>query len=196
MIRETQSSTIEEEIIGLNQFKLIIFNKFPAVSNFWPSIENFIINSGCKRIEIVTLSHMLGASLIDRVIFNPLIFNQTLPDFLFTVFHEFAHQYQYKKYGSGKMIELYTNDVSIDYAADFMYKTEIVADELATRKLRELVKLNYIENQKLPTGFYKTLPIGNFKQLISTVKSQIPDLTGKNTEEINEILYNWVRKGF
>ena len=94
------------------------------------------------------------------------------------------------------MTEFYTNRISIDEAADFMYRTEMVADEFATRKLRELVRLGHLENSKLPTGYYKSLPIYVFKKLISTIKSQITDVEDKSPEEINEVLYNWIRNGF
>jgi hypothetical protein len=194
---EKRFRTLKEEIVGLDEFKLKTLNRFPEIADFWEIAENFIEKSECKKIEIIPIPYAIGASLFDRVIINPSAFNQSLIDFLFTLFHEIAHQYQYKKYGYQKMTELYTNRFSIDQAADFMFKTEIVADEFATRKLRELIKLGHLEKStKLPTGFYKTFPIDNFKRLISTVKSKIQDIDYKTPEQINEVLYNWLKNGF
>jgi len=196
IITENQFRILKEEMEGLNEFKLRTLKRFPEIKDFWEVIEKFIVNSECKKIELASIPYALGASLIDRVILNPSVFNQTLNNFLFTLFHEIAHQYQYKKYGNQKMTEFYTNRISIDEAADFMYRTEMVADEFATRKLRELVRLGHLENSKLPTGYYKSLPIYVFKKLISTIKSQITDVEDKSPEEINEVLYNWIRNGF
>jgi hypothetical protein len=197
MITENSSSALKEVIVGLDAFKLKTLDRFQEVTHFWDIIEDFIINSDCKKIEITQIPYAIGASLIDRVIINPSAFNQPLTKFLFTLFHEIAHQYQYKKYGHKNMTDLYTNRLSIDEAANFMFKIEIVADEFATRKLRELVKLSYLDkNTKLPTGFYKTLPIGNFKRLISNVKLKIPDVEDKTPEQINEVLYKWIINGF
>jgi len=197
MITENCSSPLKEEMVGLNEFKLKTLNRFQEITVFWNVIEDFLINSGCKKIEVTPIPHAIGASLIDRVIINPSAFNQSLINFLFTLFHEIAHQYQYEKYGHQNMTEIYTNKLSVDEAANFMFNIEIVADEFATRKLRELVKLGYLDkNTKLPTGFYKTLPIDNFKRLISTVKSKIPNVEDKTPEEINEVLYNWIKNGF
>ena len=197
MITENCSSTLKEESVGLDAFKLKTLDRFHEVTHFWDIIEDFIINSDCKKIEMTQIPYAIGASLIDRVIINPSAFNQPLTKFIFTLFHEIAHQYQYEKYGHQNMTEIYTNRLSIDEAANFMYNIEIVADEFATRKLRELVKLGYLDkNTKLPTGFYKTLPIDNFKRLISTVKSKIPDVEHKTPEKINEVLYNWIKNGF
>jgi hypothetical protein len=196
MMTDNRSSALKKKIIGLSEFKLRTLDRFQEIADFWDIIEDFIINSGCKKIEIYPIPYAIGASLIDRVIINPSAFNQPLIDFLFTLFHEIAHQYQYKKYGHQNMTELYTNRLSTDEAAVFMSKIEMVADEFATRKLRELVKLGQLEkNTKLPTGFYKTLPIGNFKRLISTVKSKIPDVEYKTPEQINEVLHNWIKNG-
>ena len=196
IITENQFKILKEEMEGFNEFKSRTLERFPEIKDFWEVIEKFIVNSECKKIEIASIPFALGASLIDRIILNPSVFNQTLTNFLFTLFHEIAHQYQYKKYGHQKMTEFYTNRISIDEAADFMYKTEMVADEFATRKLREFVKQGHLENLKLPTGFYKSVPIDSFKRLISTVKSQIPDIEDKSPEQINEVLYNWIRNGF
>jgi len=197
MITENCSNALKEEMVGLNEFKFKTLNCFREITCFWNIIEDFIINSGCKKIEVTPIPYAIGASLIDRVIINPSAFNQSLINFLFTLFHEIAHQYQYEKYGHQKMTEIYTNRLSIDEAANFMFNIEIVADEFATRKLRELVKLGYLDkNTKLPTGFYKTLPIDNFKRLISTVKSKIPNVEDKTPEQINKVLYNWIKNGF
>jgi hypothetical protein len=74
-----------------------------------------------------------------------------------------------------------------------MYDTEVVADEFATRKLRELQKYGYLQNLQIPKGYYKLTPLKQFESLIRGIKLAIPQIKNEAPEKITEILYNWIK---
>lgn len=187
--QETSFDVIE----GAQKFKEQTLINYPEIKEFWNVIEDFIKESDCKKIEIENIKLGIAVSLFNGVIFNERIFNQPLTSFLFSVFHEMAHQYQYKKYGADKMTSFYSDDLSVNEAAKFMYDTEVTADQFATRKLRELQKYGHLKNLHIPQGYYKRAPIKQFETLIQNVKSALPNLRNANPEKINEILYNWIK---
>jgi|688.fasta_scaffold18614_15 hypothetical protein len=193
IITESQFYLLTESVEGLDEFKTLTLAKYPEVIEYWDVIENFIRKSECKRIEVGNLKIGIAASLTNGVIFSKNIFIQPLTHFLFTIFHEIAHQYQYKKYGIDKMTSFYSNDLPIEDAAKFMYDTEVVADEFATRKLRELQKYGYLQNLQIPKGYYKLTPLKQFESLIRGIKLAIPQIKNEAPEKITEILYNWIK---
>ena len=135
----------------------------------------------------------VAVSLITGIIFNKNAFFQPLTAFLFTIFHELSHQYQYRKYGKEKMLKLYTSEMSIEEAAKFMKEIEEVADELATRKLRELQKYGYLTDVNVPKGFYKQLSLKSFENTIKYLKSQVEDSGLTSPDEISDLFYNWLK---
>lgn len=193
VITENQYKLIMESVEGFEEFRNSTLERHPEVLEYWDVIEKFIRESECKKIEISPIKLGVAVSLINGVIFNQNIFKLPLTHFLFTVFHEIAHQYQYKKYGADKMTSFYSDELSVKDAAEFMRNTEIIADELATRKLRELQKYGYLENLEIPKGYYKLAPQEQFEKLIKQVKLSIPSLKDANPEQRTEILYNWIK---
>ena len=138
-INKTQYNLITEETLGIDIFLSQIKDNFNLDDTQIEKINKFIENSECQKITVEPLKMGMGVSLDDRVILNSTIFNNNLPNFLFILFHEIAHQYQFKKYGAEKMYECYLGNVSLMDSAIFMKKIEMVADEFAKRKLRELL---------------------------------------------------------
>lgn len=193
LIKESQMNLIMENVEGLDTFKTKTFEYFPEIEDYWDVIDEFIRNSECKKIEIKNIKYGIAVSLVDGVIFSESTFKQPLPLFLFTIFHEIAHQYQFKKYGNDKMMELYLDKISIEDAAKAMQQIELVADEFATRKLRELQKLGYLTNINIPEGFYKKFPLSQFEKIVGTLKSQVSSLGIEDINEISKVLYNWIK---
>lgn len=193
VITENQYKLMLESVEGFEEFKKYTLKQYPEILDYWDVVEKFIRESECKKIEISPIKIGVAVSLINGVIFNQNIFKLPLTHFLFTVFHEIAHQYQYKKYGVDKMTSFYSDELSVKEAAEFMRNTEIIADELATRKLREIQKYGYLENLEVPKGYYKTAPLEQFEKLIQQVKQSIPSLKNANSEQRIEILYNWIK---
>lgn len=192
-ITETQFQILKESVEGFDEFKNLALNSYPEIIEYWDVIEKFIRESECKKIEIAPLKMGIAVSLTNGVIFNTNIFKLPITEFLFTIFHEIAHQYQYKKYGIEKMTNFYSEDLPIEEAAKFMRHTEIVADDLATRKLREIQKYGYLQNLNIPKGYYKLAPLSQFEKLIENIKWALPNLKNADPEKRNEILYNWIK---
>ena len=193
IVNESQLKLLTEQIEGLDEFKLKSLEFYPEIIEYWDIIENHIRESGVKKIEVSKLRMGMAVALINGIIFSETVFRQPLPLFLFSVFHEFAHQYQFKKYGKEKMLKLYTNEMSIEEGAKFMKEMELVADEFATRKLRELQKYGFLRNISLPSGFYKQMPLTTFEKTIEYLKSQIKDLGLTSPDEISNVFYNWLK---
>lgn len=193
MITETQYKLLTEAVEGLDEFKKLTLEEYPEIIEYWDVIEKFIRDSACKKIEIEPIKIGIAVSMINGVIFNKNIFSLPITEFLFTIFHEIAHQYQYKKYGIEKMTSFYSDELPIEDAAKFMHDTEIIADDLATRKLRELQKYGYLENSNIPEGYYKLAPLKQFEKLIENIKRALPNLKSATPQQRNEILYNWIK---
>ena len=190
---ETQFQILKESVEGFDEFKKLALNSYPEIIEYWDVIEKFIRESECKKIEIAPLKMGIAVSLTNGVIFNTNIFKLPITEFLFTIFHEIAHQYQYKKYGIEKMTSFYSEDLPIEEAAKFMRDTEIVADDFATRKIREIQKYGYLQNLNIPKGYYKLAPLSQFEKLIENIKWALPNLKNADPEKRNEILYNWIK---
>ena len=190
---ESQVNLSRDQIEGFDEFKFESLKIYPEIIEYWHIIENHIRESGVKKIEVGKLRMGIAVSFINCIIFSETVFQQPLPLFLFSVFHEFAHQYQFKKYGKEKMLELYTNEISIQEGAKIMKEIELVADEFATRKLREIQKYGFLRNISLPSGFYKQMPLTTFEKTIQYLKSQIKDLGLTSPDEISNVFYDWLK---
>jgi len=197
-------------ILNENQFKLLLeqegFDEFAVeVSEKYPDsvyllrfISDFVKKSGCQKIDIEPLEYgAFGLSLVDRVVINKKTLELPLSNFLYTLFHEVAHQYQYKKYGIDKMYGIYTGDISVDEGAKFMKYVENVADDFAIRKLREINKLfdDKIKINANINKIYEKIPIDYYKNLINIFIKIIKDGNYTSKEDISEILYNYVKNG-
>jgi hypothetical protein len=197
-------------ILNENQFKLLLeqegFDEFAVeVSEKYPDsvyllrfISDFVKKSGCQKIDIEPLEYgAFGLSLVDRVVINKKSLELPLSNFLYTLFHEVAHQYQYKKYGIDKMYGIYTGDISVDEGAKFMKYVENVADDFAIRKLREINKLfdDKIKINANINKIYEKIPIDYYKNLINIFIKKIKDGNYTSKEDISEILYNYVKNG-
>jgi hypothetical protein len=193
IINESQYKVLLEQVEGLDTFKTKTLQSYPEVEEYWDIIEEFIRSSDAKKIEINNLKMGIAVSLLNGIIFSEGVFKQPLPLFLFTVFHEFAHQHQFRKYGKEKMMELYTDKISNEEGAKIMREIELVADEFAIRKLRELQKYGHLQNMVLPRGFYKNTPMESFVAMVKHLKSHIKDMGLKTPEEISNVFYNWLK---
>ena len=69
---------------------------------------DFISNSDCKKIEFANFKMgVMGIALHSGVMINKMILSRNLEFLLFVIFHEIAHQYQFKKYGKDIMYNCY-----------------------------------------------------------------------------------------
>jgi hypothetical protein len=194
-LQETIRRVLKEETKGITPFVNRILSTYPETKPFIDKIREFIENSNCKKVEVSKFKYpALGLALHNGVLFNETIFYENLPSFLFIIFHEIAHQYQYKKYGDDKMYEFYLGDIDVKDAAIAMKEIELTADEFATRKVREFVKLGLINgNQSAIKSFYKNIPLSHFESLISQTKEKIKQMGATDFDGIATIFYNMVK---
>jgi len=194
LLTESQFKLLMEITSGLEDFMSTVIDKYPEVEQFKDVLEKFIVDSDCGKLTIEPMKMGFGVSLSDRCIISTQALKFNLPNFLFVLFHEIAHQYQYKKYGMEKMYEVYTGDISMEECAKWMKDIEIVADEFATRKVKQYIKLGYIKgNNDVLKAFYKNIPESHFIRLISQVRDMIKKSDIKSPEEISELFYNWIK---
>ena len=185
---------LKEQTQGLDELMNKIKETYKLSDEHLNVIRQFISNSGCKNIIIERIKMGAGLSLSDRVIFSPDLFNLNLAKFLFILFHEIAHQYQFKKYGGEKMYELYTGEMDIKQGCKMMRDIELVADEFAARKMREFVKLGVIKEKDAKFGgFYKNTPESHFHMLVSQIRDMLKKSKVSEPDKISELFYNFVK---
>lgn len=184
----------EESGDGISSFLNTIDRTYKMSDELRNKVEEFIRKSDCEKIEFAKFKiPAMGIALHDGVLINQVVLNQGLENLIYIVFHEIAHQYQFKKYGKDKMYECYIGEISDDEAADFMRKTEIVADEFAARKIRELQKLGLINSSFVPPQPYKNLPLNQIKAMVVNYRRMLRQNNVNSPEKISEFFYNIVK---
>lgn len=184
----------EENGDSISSFLNTIDRTYKMSDELRNKVEEFIRKSDCEKIEFAKFKMpAMGVALHDGVLINQVVLNQGLENLIYIVFHEIAHQYQFKKYGKDKMYECYIGEISDDEAADFMRKTEIVADEFAARKIRELQKLGLINSSFVPSQPYKTLPLNQIKAMVVNYRRMLKQNNVNSPEKISEFFYNIVK---
>jgi len=180
-----------EETQGVDEFINRVVRNYPKTEKYKDKIKEFILKSGCKKIEFGNVvAGAAGFALHNGVVISNSVLSLPLDMFLFVIFHEIAHQYQYQKYGDEKMYEFYVGEISVSEAAKVMKNIEIVADEFAARKVREFVKLGLLDKIPFNKGFYKNVPLQQFEVLIKRIRSYVEKLDVKSPQKIAEIIYN------
>jgi hypothetical protein len=97
-------------------------------------------------------------------------------------------------YSEEIMYSVYVGDTTIQEAAEFMRKTELVADEFARKKVKEFVKLGFIPKEEATfEGMYKNVTTHQLMGMISQFRNVIRQ--GRITEpsEVSEFFYNMVK---
>lgn len=187
--------TIDTE--GIEDFIDELDDRFNLNYDLIDFIVETIESSGCQKIEFTEFKFQAyGLALHNRVLINSVVLNISLEMALFVIFHEIAHQYQYKKYGAKKMYECYSDEIPIEDAIVFMKNTEMVADEFGSRKIRELQNRDLINKRFKPMLMYKNMPNEKFKPLIEKIKLKLKSKEITSPESISEIFYNMIKNGF
>ena len=193
-LTESQYQLILEEAVGIDNFLNKMVSSYPETEDFKDIIISTIEESRCKEIKIEPIKNGFGISLSDKLVLSPIIFNFSLSRFLFILFHELAHQYQFKKYGEEIMYDVYNNKITVEEAALFMKNVEDVADEFGVRKLQQLRRLGFINYKdiEIDKGYENATP-SRFYFLIDQVRKLLKEKNITDSSEISEILYNWVK---
>ena len=186
-------SIILEETNGIDSFIDELLIAYPRLESYIDLVKKFIEDSNCQDIELGTFRFPAsGISLHNKVVINKRILKNTLENTLFVIFHEIAHQYQYKKYGSSMMHRFYVGEVDMDEAVRFLKYTENVADQFGLRKCREFVKLGLLTKEYVPKmGGYDNYSDMMFVNYLNMLRNKIEESGETDDEKISECLYNW-----
>ena len=185
---------IKEETSGLEDFIDTLRSNFNMSDELVDFVGNFISNSNCNKIEFAKFKYpALGAALHNGVLINIMVLKRSLEDALFSIFHEIAHQYQYKKYGIEKMYEFYNDELSVNETAKFMKEVETVADSFASRKIRELQKMGMIDSNFVPKEGYKNVSVDQLAYFINKIRSELRSNNISSPDDISEFYYNLMK---
>jgi uncharacterized protein (DUF2132 family) len=186
---------LKEQTSGIDNFTITIKKKYNVSDELIEKIKEFIEESDCQKIEFANFKFMAaGLAVHDAVLINSNLLGQPLGYLLFVVFHEIAHQYQFKKYGKDEMYKCYIGDISIEEAADFLRRTEIVADKYGAMKVIQLQKSGLLKSNYKPVGQYKNKSNKDIENLVSMVRRMLSQNRVTSADQVSEYLYNMVKK--
>jgi len=191
---EIFKTLINEETDGITIFLNKIQAEYDISDSLYTELMEFIEKSNCKKIEFAKFNYpALGLALHNGVLINSNMIGDNLSFLIFVIFHEVAHQFQFKKYGDKIMYGVYSGDVSIDEAAKFMKHTEEVADEFAMRKIRELQKKGLIDDNYRTNSPYRNISVQSIKSMIIRFRDdlELKNITSPN--DISKYFYNMVK---
>jgi hypothetical protein len=185
---------LNEETEGVDDLIGMLKGVFPKkkISKMETALINHIKNSDCKKIEIRPIGFALGLALDDKVVYDPRAFRFGLNYSLYIIFHEIAHQFQYKKYGKKYVYQIYLNEININTAVSLIRKLETVADQFAIRKLREFKKLGYIDGPIVTRGNYDTISDHDLKKSIVMVRNEMRKHKITDIDKVSETFYNYM----
>ena len=194
IINEAQFDLLVEETDGITIFLNKIQSHYDISDSLYSEILDFIEESGCKKIEFAKFNYpALGLALHNGVLINSNMIGGDLNFLIFVIFHEVAHQFQFKKYGDELMYGVYSGDVSIDEAAKFMKLTEEVADEFAMRKIRELQKKGLINKNYMANSPYRNISVQSIKSMIIGFRDDLESKNITSPNDISKYFYNMVK---
>jgi len=193
-LQENIRRILKEETEGISDFINELSDVFNLSNELKDEVKKFIEESNCKKIEFSNFKFgVLGLALHNIVLINKLVLNRNLEYVLFVIFHEVAHQYQFKKYGEDVMYDCYIGEITNDEAANFMKQTEEVADEFAARKIRQLQKKDLLNKGFKPPQMYKSMPIEQISMMVQRNKNQMKSMNINSPEKVSEYFYNMVK---
>jgi len=192
-IEESIRRILKEETERVDGFLNEISSVHTMSDELRDFVKNFINDSNCERIDFANfkMAGAMGVAIKSGVLINKIALKRSLPFLLFLIFHEIAHQYQFKKYGN-IMYKCYIGDIPEIEAAEFMKHTEEVADDFASRKIRELQRLNLIDNFN-PVQIHRNLPIQQVLMMVSRYREDMRMNNIDTPEKVSEYFYNIVK---
>jgi len=192
-LQENIRKILKEETEGIDSFLSEITQVHDMSDELKDFVKKFIEESNCKRINFSRFNiPAMGLALESGVLINSMSLRQPLPFLLFLIFHEVAHQYQFKKYGEEMMYDCYLGEISESDAAKFMKQTEEVADDFAYRKIRQLQKLKLV-GPYTPPQMYKNVPIQQITMMVNNYRNDMRRKNIDSPKKVSEYFYNMVK---
>lgn len=150
--------------------------KYGKIENFDSIFEELtkdIKKSPTPKITLTDKGMFCGMSLTDNVIISKSMFSKNIFGFIYVLFHEIAHQYQYKKYGKELLYELTTKEVS-DESLTKLIKIEQVADRFGESMANKYATMFGIPKEKINSPYANTEYGKNtYKNLILRIQKEI-----------------------
>lgn len=201
--KETNGSVSDDLRKELNDwFSEKLDEKIVMGDELKSEIQRVFDETGTKNIKFDTFNiPAMGLSTPDGVILTKYLLGRDFYHFLFVLFHELAHQYQYKKYGNKAMLDIYFDEMSLDDAAKFMLKVEHVADEYGVRKLKQIIRKGLMPKTfKKPSDAqierfkgYTNVPESQLKGMIQRLKQIMRNNNITDHEQVSEFMYNFTK---
>lgn len=176
---------------GFKEFYELFRKNYEKTENFDSIVEELISDIKKSPTPKITLSErgmFCGMSLTDNVILNSSMFNRTLYGFIFVLFHEIAHQYQYKKYGKNLLYDLTTNELT-ESTLDKLMDIEQVADRFGKNMANK-----YSTKFNIPKGVIVS-PYANresgkhgYRRLIQRIQEEIKKGTVTCVEQMEKFM--------
>lgn len=194
IITETQYKLLLEATEGLDEFLNTLKEKFNLSDELIDEVKSIFEKADCQKVSFESLMGPTGLALHTKLVISTDVFRDRPIQALFIIFHELAHQYQFKKYGAEKMMGLYLNEIPLDEAAKSMAKYEAVADEFAVRKVRELQQKGLLNKAHTPIkGYGNNPPPSRFEYMLYTIRTQLTRSGVDNIDKAAEYIYNMVK---
>lgn len=176
-ILKEQVSEIETES-NFEEFYKLLKEKYGNIENFdsiVKEIETDIKKSPTPKITLTDRGYFCGMSLSNNVILSKSIFSNDLHKFIFILFHEIAHQYQYKKYGKNLLYALTTKEITED-TLDKLIDIEQVADRLGRSMASKYASKFNIPAKPIASP-YDNIAYGksSYKRLIEDIQKKIKE---------------------
>lgn len=185
-----ENVTNEEEFFDFIQEFKKSYGKIPNSDKILEELIKDIKKSPTSKINITNQSKYCGMSLNRGVILPTHIFMGSLYRFIFIVFHEIAHQYQYSKHGQKILYDLTVGDLS-EEKLDKLIDIEQVADRFG-RSMARKYGIMFNMNQ-----FHNTSPYDNrknakemYKHLLLMIQDKIKKGEITCVEEMENFLFN------
>lgn len=188
-------SLLEHQTKGVDEFTAILSSQFTQVDKLlWNDMNVVIENTSCPKIRFESLHPTVGGiSKSDECIINTNILQYNISQCLFIIFHEIAHQFQYKKYGKDFALSVYVDDNTINETLNKLIQIESTADRFAAQQTTKLCN-----RYNIPINFQQ--PQYNnpqSKQMLITYISQLRNVIKQrqltNIDSINDFLYNMIK---
>jgi hypothetical protein len=181
-------SDIEKDLTIFLEIVRETYSKYQYIEKILEETEVFIRNSNCKSIKFTQL-RALGMALHNGVYLSNSILNRNLNQFLYVVYHEIAHQYQYKKYTPEYIYGIYSEDTPSIEGGKLLLSIENTADELSVRKIRKLVQKGWLPSIPIHK-FYSSVSISSATQIVQGVKEDLKEQGLTEVEDISNYFYN------
>jgi hypothetical protein len=155
-------------------------------------IEKEINNLGVSYV-FEPLSGALGIARNSSCSISTNVLKFPVADLMFVLFHELAHYYQYRKYGTDFVLYIYTNsEEQLDVDARKLKSIENTADKFSVMKTNYYLN-KYKINQKITMNGYSNFTIETIKSQLVYFKKIVAQKKFKTVDEINNFIYNMIK---